>query len=186
MELVAEYRDMLLRCFVYTNTKKSELERALFRKALFILNNGMETCVQNKRQALLILAADQDLLFKEHDSVYLDRCINGPVYVHNNDVVRKQYTKQGKDALIRLSLLRGFQHQQTEGVSDKKKVANDILKRLLRFPAVKAYTDGCSRGLVLESQSKTSPFTKRYTHFSLMDINVTMFFQMTSGKESSL
>ena len=131
MELVAEYRDMLLRCFVYTNTKKSELERALFRTALFILNNGMETCVQNKRQALLILAADQDLLFKEHDSVYLDRCINGPVYVHNNDVVRKQYTKQGKDALIRLSLLRGFQHQQTEGVSDKKKVANDILKKIV-------------------------------------------------------
>lgn len=112
----SEPRNRLLRAFNYENTHLSDIERVLYMKSLFILNNDLPEKGDSAREALMLLVSDQDMLFKDGDDIYRSRYQNKAFLSERKFLNRTTNSDALREYLIQKTIVRqsGTDLQQAE------------------------------------------------------------------------
>ena len=102
----SEPRNRLLRAFNYENTHLSDIERVLYMKSLFILNNDLPEKGDSAREALMLLVSDQDMLFKDGDDIYRSRYQNKAFLSERRFLNRATNSDAFREHLIQKTIVR--------------------------------------------------------------------------------
>ena len=133
---LAETHDRLKELFQYDNWRGSEIEEAFYIKPLFILNNRSPKGLKEAREAVLILATDQDYIFKDGDDAYYSRYLNSSALSKRKRIAnaRDEAKKSIQDQWLSFAVQSVFDDSLSEkGVEDVKRgiwcVLQDAAKR---------------------------------------------------------
>lgn len=135
----------LQRAFRYKNARGSELEESFIIKPLFILNRGLPSQPQHQqvRAALMLLVADQDVLFKDADDKYFSLKSSADFYANLKAEYRelKGFKIEENSVLSQLicfSLMAGFRFQGGDFQAFKHRADVELAAKILRDVILKA------------------------------------------------
>ena len=154
-------------CFDYQNSHTSESEQAYSIKPLFILNNGSPK--NDAEMAIMILAAERDVFFKDADDNYSSKYVNHDFLSDRKSTARElKKAKNDKDSiqswLIESSLRKAF-HLSGDASAELDSRADVRLAREILLTVVheaKSSNIGVYRWLYSKEHVKLSENNRAY------------------------